>query len=237
MSFKHFTKDNLNTYLKALGKEFRKLNGKVTPAEIILIGGAAVLANYGFREITLDIDAIIQASSAMKDAINHVADKYELPNGWINTDFIRTPSYSPKLVEISKYYKTFSNILQIRTVSAEYLIAMKLRSFRDYKYDRSDVLGILGEHDRRGQPITLECIDAAVETLYGGWESMPEEAKEFIEDSLALGNYYKMFHSARKEEVNMKNLLLEEKQADYISNGASAKDFLKAVKARKANSE
>jgi len=43
-----FTKENLNTYLKELGKEFRKLNGKKMPAEIILIGGAAILASYGF---------------------------------------------------------------------------------------------------------------------------------------------------------------------------------------------
>ena len=44
-----FTKQNLDTYLKELAKEFRKLNGKDMPAEIILIGGAAILANYGFR--------------------------------------------------------------------------------------------------------------------------------------------------------------------------------------------
>ena len=56
-------------YLKELGKEFRKLNGKKMPAEIVLIGGAAILANYGFRESTYDIDAVILASSAMKDAL------------------------------------------------------------------------------------------------------------------------------------------------------------------------
>lgn len=55
---KHFTKDNLDMYLKELAKEFRKFNGKTMPAEIILVGGAAVLANYGFRNITTDIDAI-----------------------------------------------------------------------------------------------------------------------------------------------------------------------------------
>ena len=42
-----FTRDNLNEYLAALAKEFRRLNGTKTPAEIILIGGAAILANYG----------------------------------------------------------------------------------------------------------------------------------------------------------------------------------------------
>ena len=79
-----FTKENLNEYLKELGKEFRKRNGKKMSAEIVLIGGAAILANYGFREVTYDIDAIILASSVMKEAINHVGDKLGLPSGWLN---------------------------------------------------------------------------------------------------------------------------------------------------------
>ena len=45
-----FTKDNLDTYLKELAKEFRKVNGRHTPAEIILIGGAAILLNYGYLD-------------------------------------------------------------------------------------------------------------------------------------------------------------------------------------------
>ena len=56
-----FTRDNLDGYLKELSKEFRKINGNRLPAEIILIGGASILLNYGFREMTYDMDAIIQA--------------------------------------------------------------------------------------------------------------------------------------------------------------------------------
>lgn len=63
-----FSKESLDMYLKQLAKEFRKLNGKAMPAEIILIGGASILANYGFRDMSYDIDALIIASSAMKDA-------------------------------------------------------------------------------------------------------------------------------------------------------------------------
>ena len=70
-----FTKENLDSYLKELAKEFRKINGNKMPVEIILIGGASVLINYGFREMTYDMDAIIQASSSMKDAINSVGDR------------------------------------------------------------------------------------------------------------------------------------------------------------------
>ena len=89
-------KNDLDLYLRELSKEFRKLNGRSMPAEIVLIGGASVLINYGFRDITYDLDAIIVSSSAMKQAINRVGDKYGLPNGWLNTDFMRTKSYSTK---------------------------------------------------------------------------------------------------------------------------------------------
>ncbi len=143
-----FTKDNLDSMLKELAKEFRRLNGAAVPAEIVLVGGAAVLAGYGFRETTTDVDAVIHASSSMKDAVNRIGDRHGLPNGWLNSDFMRTDSYSPKLTEFSIYYKTFSNVLQIRTVSAEYLIAMKLRSGRKYKNDLSDIIGILAEHEK-----------------------------------------------------------------------------------------
>jgi hypothetical protein len=47
-----FSKENLDACLKELGKEFRRLNGTAMPAEIILVGGASVLANYGFRDMT-----------------------------------------------------------------------------------------------------------------------------------------------------------------------------------------
>ena len=111
MSFNEaiFSKNNLDLCLRELAKEFRKLNGKSMPAEIILIGGASVLINYGFRDTTYDMDAIIISSSVMKQAIDRVSDKLGLPNGWLNTDFMRTKSYSPKLIEHSTYYKTFSN--------------------------------------------------------------------------------------------------------------------------------
>ena len=74
----------------------------------------------------------------MKKAINNVSDNLKLPNGWLNADFKNTKSYSDKLFGISIYHKTFSNVLTIRTVFAEYLIAMKLVSGRQYKYGPSE---------------------------------------------------------------------------------------------------
>lgn len=78
-----FTKENIDLYLNAVAKEYRKRVGKGMPAELILIGGASVLINYGFRNATTDVDAVIEAASSMKDAINAVGDRMGLPNGWL----------------------------------------------------------------------------------------------------------------------------------------------------------
>jgi len=203
-----FTRDNLNDYLKALAKEFRRLNGTKTPAEIILIGGAAILANYGFRELTYDIDAIIIASSAMKTAINKVSDMFNLPNGWLNADFKRTDSYSDKLIEVSVYYKTYSNVLQIRTITAEYLIAMKLMSGRRYKNDISDIYGILWEHLKSETPISRDSIDRAIEALYGNTPNIPEISLEILEKAFSDGDFENLYKQSKEDEKEAKEILV-----------------------------
>lgn len=210
MSFEMgFSKENLNMYLKELAKEFRKLNGTTMPAEIILIGGASILANYGFREMTYDVDAIISASSVMKEAVNRIGDKYGLPNGWLNDDFVKTSSYTQKLIEVSVYYKTYSNILTVRTIAAEYLIAMKLMSGRKYKHDISDIVGILWAHQKEGIPISFVEIDKAVITLYGGWTNITADIKTIIEAALKSGNYEAMYNESLKNEQQSKEILLD----------------------------
>ncbi len=204
-----FTKDNLDNCLAALGKEFRKLNGTKMPAEIVLIGGAAILANYGFREMTYDIDAIILASSAMKEAINHVGDRLSLPNGWLNTDFKQTASFSDKLTTVSVYYKTFSNVLTVRTASGEYLVAMKLMSGRQYKNDLSDIVGILWEHQQNGNPISREAIDKAIITLYGEGARIPPVSKKTLEDAFANGDLERAYNEIRETEKRSKDILLD----------------------------
>ena len=233
-----FTKDNLDLYLSELAKEFRKLNGKTMPAEIILIGGASILANYGFREMTYDMDAIISASSVMKEAINHVGDKFNLPGGWLNTDFVKTKSYTPKLIEHSEYYKKFSGILTVRTVASEYLVAMKLMSGRKYKNDLSDVVGILREHNMRNQPLTYWQIDKAVADLYDGWKDVPEDSKVFFDFIIKNGNYEELYERYRMEELSNRDALLEfEIKYPHVTNEDNITDILAKANQRKARND
>lgn len=206
---KGFTKENLDYYLKELAKEFRKRNGKNTSAEIVLVGGAAILANYGFREMTYDIDAVITASSAMKEAVNAVGDRLGLPNGWLKADFKNTGSYSPKLSQYSKYYRTYSNVLNIRTISAEYLVAMKLMSGRRYKKDLSDIIGILSEQERMGEPLSYQQIDCAVKNLYGGWDNISEYAIQVLKAALDSENLKELIMEQEREEALSKQAALQ----------------------------
>lgn len=235
MSTDTFTRENLDRCLSALAKEFRKRNGTTMQAEIVLIGGASVLANYSFRDATYDVDAVINASSAMKEAINHVGDALSLPNGWLNTDFTKTRSYSPKLMEYSTYYKTFSHILTIRTIAGEYLIAMKLMAGRKYKNDLSDIIGILLEHQKNGKPIDKTKIDLAMQNLYGGWEKVPEDSKKFIDGVMQSGDYEALYRKCQSEEQANKATLLEvEKRYPGITNEDNIESILSAARTRKA---
>ena len=216
-----FTKDNIDIYFKELSKEYKRLGGRNTPVEIVLIGGAAIIESYGFRSMTTDIDAIIPAMGIMKDAINHVGERFGLPNGWLNADFMKTSSYSPKLSAYSKPYRTFNQVLNVRTVSGEYLIAMKLKSGRQYKNDLSDIIGILAEHEKKNDPITFGAIFEAVENLYGGWNEIDEKAVSFIKAVLDNGKFEEMYAVIRENEQSTRSVLIsfEEKYPGVLAEG------------------
>lgn len=234
LSDKPFTKENLDSCLRELAKVFKKMNGNRMPAEIILIGGASVLVNYGFRDMTYDVDAIINSSSVMKDAITLVGDKLGFPFGWLNTDFMKTESYSSKLVQYSKYYKTFSNIMQVRTISAEYLIAMKLMSGRQYKNDLSDVVGILEEQKQMGHPLSLEEIKEAVSNLYGSYNKLSANSMKFVESLFERDDISAIYQKIRDEEIENKNILIDfEKKYTGKLNNDNIADVIKAAKEKK----
>ncbi len=233
-----FKKDNVDLYLKELAKEYKKLVGKKMPAEIVLIGGAAILESYGFRDMTTDIDAIINAASSMKDAINRVGDRFGLPNGWINADFQKTGSYSNKLLQYSSFYRTFNQALNVRIVTGEYLVAMKLRAFRQYKNDLSDVIGILAEHEGRGDSLTLERIEKAISELYGSWSEFPDGARDFIINALNSGDYERVYAIVRRNEKDTKEQLIdfEDKYPEAL-NEKNVNDVLAMLRARKNRSD
>lgn len=213
----NFHRGNIDHYLYLVAKEYKKANRYNPEAELTLIGGAAIVVNYGFRNSTTDLDGIIRASSSMKDIITKVGDEQGLNIGWLNDDFKRTISYSPKIEAHSKFYKKFCNCLSVRIIDAEYLLAMKIRSYRQYKHDMSDIIGIVKEHRERQHDISLEATQKAYTELYN--EEIDKDTKEFLDMVLNTEDLEELFYSTVELEDKNKRAVLEaeEKYSDVIN--------------------
>ena len=212
-------KDMIDMYLKQLAKEFKRITGRKISAEIIIVGGGSVLLNYDFRMNSVDVDAFNTYDSAIKDAAKLVADKYNLSQQWLNDDFKKTPSYSPRLRQYSSYYKTFSNVLEIRTISREYLVAMKMVSGRKYKNDLSDILGILYYHYKNNDEITYQQIEKAVVDLYGNFDRIKEDVVEFVKTAIENKTFVDGYNLQKENEQSIKDNLIqfEEKYENVLS--------------------
>lgn len=160
------TNENINKILNIFAKEYKKCCGN-TPAEVIIVGGGSIVINYQFRNMTQDLDVILKAASGVKDAIKNTSEKLNLPEDWMNTDFKFLPSYSDKLEEVSKYYRSLNNgFLEIRTIQSEYLIAMKMQSGREYGHDIPDIIGIIRSEKIKNNNIDYDTIVDAGKYLY-----------------------------------------------------------------------
>lgn len=122
------------------------------------------------------------------------------------------------MVNHSQYYRTFSNVLTVRTITGEYLAAMKLMAYRQYKHDISDVVGILREQAHTGKPLSFEQIDKAVCDLYDSWEKLPKGAPAMLQSILAEENLDALYESYAQEEAEAKDALLtfDEKYPDVL---------------------
>lgn len=210
------TRENAYDIIKKFAKEYRKELGKV-PGEIIFVGGGSIMLNYKFRDATQDFDVILKTVSGVKDVIAKFADDNDLPRDWMNTDFIKTASYSTVLSEVSKHFCTLNNgTLEIRTVSGVYLIAMKLMARRDYRNDISDAVGILIEEKDAGKVIGFDDISKAYTKLYN--ESIPDEL------AMKMQGICNMDIAELKEFYNKQMQLEQEiggRVISYIDDGAN----------------
>ena len=233
MMFTKIDKVKLDNYFNELAKIYKKKShGYVI--EFILVGGASILVNYEFRDMTNDIDAYYLQSADINDAIKKVSEEFNLNPNWINSDFKETKSYSNKIAEFSTYYKTYKNIIEVRTIKDEYLIAMKLMSGRVYKNDISDIVGIINYSRKSGKDITYGMIDKAVINLYGNWDNINLELQNTLKSILASNELDKLYTDTINEEMKSRQQLLDfnEKYEGAI-NEANIDDILKLLNKNK----
>lgn len=221
---KPFTIENLDYYLNELAKDYAKLTKRnKVPIEIVIVGGASVLINYGFRNSTNDVDAIINWGF-LDQSIKNISQKFDLEKNWLNSDFIQTKSYTPKLIEFSTFYKCFQKILNVRTVKSEYLIAMKMVSGRVYKNDLSDIVGILLAEHQKGNKINIYKIEKSICELYGSLNIVHEDIYKSVYRVLEKGNLNEIYNFYLESEKNAKVQMLQLRSLN--DNIILEKDFI-----------
>jgi len=97
----------------------------------------------------------------------------------------------------------------VRTVTAEYLLAMKLVSGREYKHDLSDVVGILLEHQKTGKPLRREDIGQAIVKLYGKSIVFPTVSIHLLNEAFENNDYEALYNKCLENEESARKVLTE----------------------------
>jgi hypothetical protein len=102
--------------------------------EIILTGGASMCLVHGAREATKDIDALYYPEKEMYGIALKITLLKNLPPGWLNNSVEVFMTKNPP----QDLFLNFKN-LKVATVTAEYLLAMKIMSSRARTHDLDDI--------------------------------------------------------------------------------------------------
>ena len=223
-------KDLIDTLLKEMANKYRKIDKKgYQPVDIIIVGGGSVVLNYGFRTSTIDVDAIINASNSIKDIALDLSYKYKISSHWFNSDFITIlPSYSPRLLEVSEFYKSYNNgKFTIRTIRAEYLIAMKMQSGRFYNDDVPDIIGIIASEKKIGNDVSYEKITNALSYLYGDGTNVSPEIMNRVSNycNLSVSELWKEYDKMQNKTQNVKEEIMKVENKDKIVGKQDAKEL------------
>ncbi len=120
------TRDEIVAALQELDTELSRTGERAT---VLVAGGVVLALGFQSRESTRDIDAVEVTSSdarRFEADVQIVAARRGLPSDWINT---RAAAFAVGRSEGQPLYSGAA--LELRSVSSEQLLAMKLSAMRD----------------------------------------------------------------------------------------------------------
>jgi len=127
--------------IRAFGALAEELERCGQHAEIVVVGGAALVLLFRARESTKDVDAyfVTPEASVVRDAAEAVANRLQLPKDWLNDG---AKGYLVGVTTGQILYD--SRALTVRAASTSQLLAMKLAAWRD-AIDRADAELLLSQ--------------------------------------------------------------------------------------------
>lgn len=115
-------KETIHKLFEALNLELGRLS---VSGELLLVGGAVMCLVFDARPSTVDIDAIFQPTSAMRQAAARVAAAMGVSEHWLNDG---AKGFMSAQGDYSEYL-ALSN-LRVFAAKAEYVLAMKCLAMR-----------------------------------------------------------------------------------------------------------
>ena len=166
----HIVKENIKEILQTLAKEYSKLGG-TKPINIYIVGGASIVLNFDYRLSTIDIDAYYAEDLLLDQAIILTAKLLQLPDDWLNKDFVNTPSYTYKIINKAKLGFIVNDLINVYLLEPKYLIAMKIKSSRPTGGDLEDIIMMIYEMRFKNIPISYNEIIEAYKELYSDFSN------------------------------------------------------------------
>ena len=114
--------------------------------EIVVYGGSAILLQFDWRRLSMDVDArIVSAAShgLVIEAMHDAAKRLQLPSSWLNesvTMYARRGEESADRVFIGTYPSAGRVGLRVMAAKPEYILAMKLAALERATGDDRDYL-------------------------------------------------------------------------------------------------
>jgi hypothetical protein len=124
---------NKETIIKSLKIIGQRLLEKGLKGEILIAGGAAMCLAHDARDSTEDLDAIFKPFNEIYSISLDLVDELNLPIGWLNDAIKVFMTKDPPKNNLFNFPG-----LDVFTVSPEYLLIMKLASFRSGTSDFDD---------------------------------------------------------------------------------------------------
>ena len=125
------SREKIMECLRQLGEE---LAAQSLYGEILLTGGAAMCLVHSARDMTKDVGALYEPKDVINRIASKIAERENLPADWLNDGvkgFIGSNASVEEFITLKG--------LCIQTVSAEYLLAMKLMAARYGEKDYEDI--------------------------------------------------------------------------------------------------
>ena len=156
------TKEQIMKSLERLSEELEALG---LQGEIMLTGGAAMCLVHSARDMTKDIDALYEPKSVVNQLVSKIAAEDGLPVDWLNDSvkgFVTAAAPREDFLALPG--------LKVTTVSADYLLAMKLMSARFGETDYGDIKFLMEKLDIS----TVESLQEVVMAYYPPERILPK---------------------------------------------------------------